>query len=219
MTETPEIRLDGPADGPTLALAHGAGVGMDSPFMAAFAEGLAARGVRVARFEFPYMAQRRVDGKKRPPSAQAKLLASFRAVVEALGGPQHVAVGGKSMGGRMASLLAAEVEAEGTAVPAVLALGYPFHPPGKPDSLRIAHLQTLRTPMLVCQGTRDPFGTADEVPGYRLPDTIRLHWAPDGDHDLSPRKRSGHTTEANWAAAMDAAAQTLTQAARPDAAP
>lgn len=210
MTETPDIRLDGPEDGPTLALAHGAGVGMDSPFMAAFAEGLAARGVRVARFEFPYMAQRRIDGKKRPPSAQAKLLASFRAVVDALGGPQQVALGGKSMGGRMASLLAAEYEAAGTPVPGVVVLGYPFHPPGKPETLRIEHLQRLRTPTLICQGDRDPFGTRAEVPGYGLPATVQLHWAPDGDHDLSPRKRSGHDTEGNWAAAMDAATRHLT---------
>ena len=204
--ETPEIAVDGPADGPALALAHGAGVGMDSPFMAGMAERLAERGVRVARFEFGSMAARRSDGKKRPPPAQTTLLAEFRAVVAALGGPGGVFVGGKSMGGRMASLLAAEQEQAGQPVAGALALGYPFHPPGKPEKLRTDHLRALATPMLVCQGERDSFGTAQEVPDYPLSQAVRLVWLPDGDHDLKPRKASGHSQEANWTAAADAVA-------------
>jgi hypothetical protein len=207
--QTPEIVFDGPEGGPVLALAHGAGVGMDSPFMAGMAERLAARGVRVARFEFGYMAARRQDGKKRPPPAQITLLAEFRAVVDALGGPGGVFVGGKSMGGRMASLLAAEQEAGGAPVAGVVALGYPFHPPGKPDKLRTDHLQALATAMLVCQGERDPFGTAEEVPDYPLAPSVRITWLPDGDHDLKPRKASGHSQEANWTAAADALAAFL----------
>jgi hypothetical protein len=207
--QTPEIVFDGPEGGPVLALAHGAGVGMDSPFMAGMAERLAARGVRVARFEFGYMAARRQDGKKRPPPAQTTLLAEFRAVVDALGGPGGVFVGGKSMGGRMASLLAAEQEAGGAPVAGVVALGYPFHPPGKPDKLRTDHLQALATAMLVCQGERDPFGTAEEVPDYPLAPSVRITWLPDGDHDLKPRKASGHSQEANWTAAADALAAFL----------
>ena len=206
---TPEIVFDGPEDGPVLALAHGAGVGMDSPFMAAMAERLATRGVRVARFEFAYMAQRRTDGKKRPPPAQTTLLAEFRAVVDRLGGPGGVFVGGKSMGGRMASLLAAEQEAAGAPLAGVAALGYPFHPPGKPDKLRTDHLQALATPMLVCQGERDPFGTAEEVPDYPLAASVRVTWLPDGDHDLKPRKTSGTSQDANWTAAADAVAAFL----------
>jgi hypothetical protein len=204
--ETPEIAVDGPADGPVLALAHGAGVGMDSPFMASMAERLAERGVRVARFEFGYMAARRSDGKKRPPPAQTTLLTEFRAVVAALGGPAGVFVGGKSMGGRMASLLAAEQEQAGRPVAGVVALGYPFHPPGKPEKLRTDHLRALATPMLVCQGERDSFGTAHEVPDYPLSQAVRLVWLPDGDHDLKPRKASGHSQAANWTAAADAVA-------------
>jgi len=207
--QTPEITVDGPGDGPVLALAHGAGVGMDSPFMAGMADRLAARGVRVARFEFAYMAARRTDGKKRPPPAQTTLLAEFRAVVDALGGPGRVTVGGKSMGGRMASLLAAEQEQAGQPVAGVVALGYPFHPPGKPDKLRTDHLQALATPMLVCQGERDPFGTAQEVPDYPLAASVRIVWLPDGDHDLKPRKAAGTSQEANWTAAADAAAAFL----------
>ena len=207
--QTPEIVFDGPDDGPILALAHGAGVGMDSPFMAGMAERLAARGVRVARFEFGYMAERRTDGKKRPPPAQSTLLAEFRAVVDALDGPDGVFVGGKSMGGRMASLLAAEQEQAGAPLKGVTVLGYPFHPPGKPDKLRTDHLQALATPMLVCQGERDPFGTAEEVPDYPLAPPVRITWLPDGDHDLKPRKASGHSQEANWTAAADALAAFL----------
>ena len=206
---TPEIVFDGPEDGPVLALAHGAGVGMDSPFMAAMAERLAARGVRVARFEFAYMAQRRTDGKKRPPPAQRTLLAEFRTVVDRLGGPGGVFVGGKSKGGRMASLPAAEQEAAGAPLAAVAALRYPFHPPGKPDKLRTDHLQALATPMLVCQGERDPFGTAAEVPAYPLSQAVRVTWLPDGDHDLKPRKASGHDHAANLDAAADAVAAFL----------
>jgi len=207
--QTPEITFDGPDDGPVLALAHGAGVGMDSSFMAGMAERLAARDVRVARFEFGYMAARRVDGKKRPPPAQTTLLAEFRAVVDALGGPAGVFVGGKSMGGRMASLLAAEQEQAGGPLAGVVALGYPFHPPGKPDKLRTDHLQALATPMLVCQGERDPFGTSAEVPDYPPSAAVRVTWLPDGDHDLKPRKASGTSQAANWDAAADAAAAFL----------
>ena len=92
---------------------------------------------------------------------------------------------------------------------AVVALGYPFHPPGKPENLRTAHLLTLRTPMLVCQGERDPFGTAAEVPGYDLPDSVTLHWAPDGDHSLKPRKASGRTERQNLTETADAIAAFL----------
>ncbi|MBK1698757.1 alpha/beta fold hydrolase [Rhodovibrio salinarum] len=207
--EPPQITFDGPQDGPVLALAHGAGVGMDSPFMAAMAELLAARGVRVARFEFGYMAERRAGGKKRPPPAQNTLLAEFRAVIDALGGPGSVVVGGKSMGGRMASLLAADQEQTDQPVAGVVALGYPFHPPGKPEKLRTEHLQALATSMLVCQGERDPFGTAEEVATYPLSAAVQLTCLPDGDHDLKPRKSSGYSAETNWATAADTVAAFL----------
>jgi hypothetical protein len=111
------------------------------------------------------------------------------------------------MGGRMASLLAAELEAMGTPAAGVVCLGYPFHPPGKPEQLRVAHLHTLRTPTLIVQGTRDPFGGADEVPHYGLPESVRLHWSPDGDHHLQPRKGSGTTTSRTWHDAIAAVAE------------
>ena len=201
-----EYITNGPEDAPlTVALAHGAGVGMDSEFMEAIAAGLAERGWRVVRFEFPYMAQWRTDGKKRPPNAQAVLLDTWRAVI-ADHEPDRLVIGGKSMGARMASLIADEAGVAG-----LLCLGYPFHPPGKPERTRIDHLETLTTPTLIGQGTRDPFGTADEVADYPLSPAIRLHWAEDGNHDLAPRKRSGRTAEQNLAEALDKADAFLTE--------
>jgi predicted alpha/beta-hydrolase family hydrolase len=204
MTAPPALHFDGPGDAPlTLALAHGAGAPMDTPFMAAFAEGLAAAGLRVARFEFPYMAASRRDGRKRPPDRQPVLLESWRQVIRALG-PERLAIGGKSLGGRMASLIADE-----TAVRGLVCLGYPFHPPGRPERLRTAHLETIVTPTLIVQGTRDPFGAPAEVAGYRLSPAVRLYWAEDGDHGLTPRKASGRTAEQNWSEAAAAIAAFL----------
>lgn len=203
---SPCLVLDGPGDAPmTVALAHGAGAPMDSPFMDAMADGLAQTGLRVARFEFPYMARRREDGKRRPPDRQPVLIETWRAVVETLGRDDLV-VGGKSMGGRMASILAAELEDEGRPLAGLVALGYPFHPPGKPDRLRIDHLRALRTPSLFLQGERDPFGRRDEVGDYPLSDAIRLHWLADGDHGFKPRKASGRTEAQNWSEAIEAIA-------------
>jgi hypothetical protein len=198
----PDFLFDGPvAASATVVLAHGAGAPMDSPFMSGVAAGLAREGLRVARFEFPYMAARRTEGKKRPPDPEKRLLDSWRATAAALGDPARLIVGGKSMGGRMASLVADELQVGGLAC-----LGYPFHPPGRPDKLRTAHLEELRTPSVVVQGERDPFGRHDEVEGYRLSPAIRLVWAPDGDHDLKPRKASGRSHADNLALAVAAVA-------------
>jgi hypothetical protein len=183
-----ELLFDGPEDARgRIALAHGAGAPMDDPFLTAIAAGLGAHGLRVARFEFPYMAARR-SGKRGPPDRTPVLLDAWREAIAALGGARDLVLGGKSLGGRMASLLADEVGARG-----LVCLGYPFHPPGRPEQLRTAHLETLRTPALIVQGTRDPLGTPADVAGYRLSPSIRLHWIDDGDHSLAPRKSSGRT--------------------------
>jgi hypothetical protein len=193
--------IDGPQDAPlTIALAHGAGAPMDSPFMDQVATGLGGRGWRVARFEFPYMQRRRAEGTKRPPDRQPVLLAAWHEVIADLGPAARLVVGGKSMGGRMASLVADEAGVAG-----LVCLGYPFHPPGKPERTRIDHLRSLATPALIVQGTRDPFGNRDEVADYPLDPAIAFHWAEDGNHDLAPRKRSGRTAEDNLAAALAAA--------------
>lgn len=193
-----DFLFDGPADARlTVALAHGAGAPMDSEFMGFVAEGLSARGLRVARFEFPYMAKRRADGKRRPPDRAPVLLEFYREIAAGLG-PETLVVAGKSMGGRIASMIADEAGVAG-----LVCLGYPFHPPGKPEKLRTEHLTALKTPALILQGERDPFGRRDEVEGYELSKSIEVAYLPDGDHDLKPRKASGRTRDRNWADAVD----------------
>lgn len=188
------LRWTRPADEPevTLILAHGAGAPMDSPFLERMAELLAARGVAVVRFEFPYMDLRRQNGGRRPPDRQPVLLDSWREIYALLrpqvAGP--LAIGGKSMGGRMASLLADELGAD-----ALVCLGYPFHPPGRPDKLRTEHLAQLVTPTLIVQGERDPFGGREEVAGYALSPGIQLHWLMAADHDFKPLRSSGLNQE------------------------
>ncbi|MCW8916601.1 MAG: alpha/beta hydrolase [Magnetovibrio sp.] len=206
----PDLLINGPEDAPvTIALAHGAGAPMDSAFMEEFAEGLADRGLRCVRFEFPYMHQRRIDGKKRPPNRAPILLETWRAVIGELG-RDNLIIGGKSMGGRMASMIAAELEApsseHGAApVKGCICLGYPFHPPGKPEKAegRMAHLLNLKTPTLILQGTRDTFGTQEQVPTFPLSQAIEVQWLEDGDHGFKPRVKSGRTERQNWGEAMD----------------
>ncbi|AWI85299.1 alpha/beta hydrolase [Alloyangia pacifica] len=194
---------DGP-DRPTLLLAHGAGAAMDSDFMARMAALLAREGLRVARFEFGYMAQRRTGGSKRPPPKIELLQQEYRAAIEALACDGPLFIGGKSMGGRVASLIADDLFKAGK-IAGLVCLGYPFHPTGKPERLRTEHLAALRTPALICQGTRDPFGTREEVTGYALSESIALDWLDDGNHDLKPRKSvSGQSHEDNLARAAAA---------------
>lgn len=164
---------------------------MDSPFMEFMATHVAAAGWRVARFEFPYMAKRRVDDKRRPPDREAALLQSWTTVIGALG-PERLVVGGKSLGGRIASMVADKAGVRG-----LVCLGYPFHPPGRPERTRSAHLATLRIPTLIVQGARDPFGVEADTNSYTLSPAIGLHWLGDGDHSFKPRKKSGRTLEQN----------------------
>ncbi|OBY26699.1 alpha/beta family hydrolase [Leisingera sp. JC1] len=184
---SPFLLSGGGADRTTVLLAHGAGAAMDTPFMNAIAEGLAGQGLRVARFEFGYMAERRNGGAKRPPPKAEKLQAEFQSAVSQLACEGPLIIGGKSMGGRVASMIADGLYAEAR-ICGLLCLGYPFHPPGKPERLRTAHLEELKTPALICQGSRDPFGTRAEVQGYALSAAVSLNWLEDGDHDLKPRK-------------------------------
>ncbi|MDH5748745.1 MAG: dienelactone hydrolase family protein [Rhodospirillales bacterium] len=194
----PDLLYDGPADAAlTIALAHGAGAPMDTPFMDAFAQGLAGHGFRVARFEFPYMAQRRTGGNKRPPNPAKILNETWQAVIDQLG-PDSLIIGGKSMGGRYASMIADKAGVKG-----LVCLGYPFHPPGKPDNTRIDHLRRLKTPALILQGTRDSLGAREEVSAYPLDPAIRVHWLEDGDHGFKPRKKSGRTEAQNWDEAIE----------------
>ena len=209
----PEPRLiDGPAAAPaTLLLAHGAGAPMDSPFMEAIATGLADKGWRVVRFEFPYMAKARLTGRRGGPDRLPVLLECFRDQLNLEGGERPLFLGGKSLGGRVASLLLDALSRGGSAADKDLAetvrggicLGYPFHPPGKPERLRTEHLQTLQTPMLILQGERDPFGRPEEVAGYALSPQLQLQWIPHGDHSFKPSRSSGLTEAGNWALAVE----------------
>jgi predicted alpha/beta-hydrolase family hydrolase len=183
----------------TLLLAHGAGAPMDSDFLQQISSRLAANGMAVVRFEFPYMAARRLDGRRRPPNPKAQLLACWRQVVAQVRGQTRgpLLIGGKSMGGRMASLLADELKVDG-----VVCLGYPFHAIGKPENPRVEHLAHLQTPTLIIQGERDPMGRRETVASYSLSVAIRLYWLPAADHDLKPLKVSGF----NHAGHLDQAA-------------
>ena len=183
----------------TLLLAHGAGAPMDSEFMNILAAQLAGQGVRVLRFEFPYMAGRRSGGSKRPPDRAPVLLQAFAEALDQAGG-ESVFIGGKSMGGRMATMLAVERRCRG-----VICFGYPFHPPGKPEKTRIDHFANMQTATLICQGERDPFGTREDVAGYALPESVQVHWLMDGNHDLAPRRASGLSQQDNIRLAAEAA--------------
>jgi predicted alpha/beta-hydrolase family hydrolase len=180
--------LQGPEDAEiTILLAHGAGGPMDSASMNAAAGAFAECGFRVARFEFAYMAGRRSSGLRKPPPRAETLKGEYLAAITELGATGTLIIGGKSMGGRVASMIADDLYAAGK-IAGLLCLGYPFHPPGKPEDLRTAHLAELKTPTLICQGTRDQFGAREEVAQYVLSDTIEIVWLEDGDHDLKPRK-------------------------------
>ncbi|HVT45843.1 MAG TPA: alpha/beta family hydrolase [Thermoanaerobaculia bacterium] len=194
-----ELLFDGPsAAGDRLVLAHGAGGPMDSPFMSTVARHIAAEGIEVIRFEFAYMAARRSGGGRSAPEREPALRSRWLEVIEHLGGWERLVIGGKSLGGRIASMVADSVGVRG-----LVCLGYPFHPPGNRDRLRTAHLENLTTPALIVQGTRDPFGTREEVAGYRLSRAIHLAWMEDGDHSFKPRKSSGATEAGNLESAAE----------------
>jgi predicted alpha/beta-hydrolase family hydrolase len=202
------VLFDGPPDGPLLVLAHGAGAPMDSPFLATMAASLAERGLRVARFEFPYMRARRESGGRKAPDREPELRRAWLQAIDELRsgaeGDAAVWIGGKSLGGRVASLIADQAGVRG-----LVCLGYPFRPPGAVPAVavkRTAHLRDLRTPALIVQGTRDAFGGPAEVSGYTLAAGIRVHWIEDGDHSLKPRKSSGRTETQNLAEAVAAVA-------------
>jgi len=191
---------NGPNQGPLFVFAHGAGAPANSDFMETIATGLALRGIRVARFNFAYMQQRVDNGTRRPPERADKLVVQFAQLIADI--DQPMVIGGKSMGGRLASLLAAQ-SADDDKVKAVVCLGFPFHPVGKPETLRTAHFPFIKQDVLIIQGERDKLGTREEVQTYGLPDDIKWLWLEDGDHDLKPRVKSGFTHPAHLQKALD----------------
>lgn len=183
--------VEGPESGPLFIFAHGAGAGMEHDFMSAVANGLVEQGIRVVRFNFPYMVKRAEDGKKRPPDRAPKLLEAYEEVITHFTN-QPVVIGGKSMGGRMSSLLA-----ENELVAGMACLGYPFHPPGKPEKYKGEHLAAIEKPTLILQGERDTFGKKEEFEHFALSEQVRVIFVPDGDHSFKPRKSSGYTEAEN----------------------
>ncbi|WP_236617143.1 alpha/beta family hydrolase [Litchfieldella anticariensis] len=173
-----------------LLLAHGAGAGQDSSFMQRLRSALAERGVQTLAIEFAYMQRIREEGRRRPPPKIDRLVDELATWCDIVSHPSMSPpwLGGKSMGGRAASLLAARDGAAG-----LILCGYPFHPPGKSENTRLAHWPLLACPVLVVQGTRDPFGGRDEIENYDLPSRTRVHFLEDGEHDWKPRKVSGRT--------------------------
>lgn len=194
--------IDGEKGQPLFIFAHGAGAGMDHAFMEAVAKGLAKRGIQVVRFNFPYMVKRAEDGKKRPPDRAPKLLEAYDTLIQEFAADNPIVIGGKSMGGRMSSLLA-----DNDNVAGVACLGFPFHPPGKPENYKGAHLAELTTPTLILQGERDTFGKKEEFEGFALSESVNVQFIPDGDHSLKPRKSSGHTETGNIQLAVKQLAQ------------
>ncbi|MEZ8656143.1 alpha/beta fold hydrolase [Vibrio splendidus] len=191
------VIIDGEDNPITFVFAHGAGAGMDHEFMQSVAKGLAFKGIRVIRFNFSYMIKRAEDGKRRPPGRAPKLLEAYQDIIEQCDADKLV-IGGKSMGGRMASHLS-EVDK----VAAMACLGFPFHPPGKPEKYKGEHLAELQKPCLILQGERDTFGKREEFTDFDLSDSIRVEFIPDGDHSFKPRKSSGYTEQQNIALTVE----------------
>ena len=191
------VIIDGEDNPITFIFAHGAGAGMDHEFMQSVAKGLAFKGIRVIRFNFPYMIKRAEDGKRRPPDRAPKLLEAYQDIIEQCDADKLV-IGGKSMGGRMASHLS-EVDK----VAAMACLGFPFHPPGKPEKYKGEHLAELEKPCLILQGERDTFGKREEFADFELSGSIRVEFIPDGDHSFKPRKSSGYTEQQNIALTVE----------------
>jgi predicted alpha/beta-hydrolase family hydrolase len=183
-------------------LAHGAGADQSHPFMKRFGEGLAERGIETITFNFLY-----TERKKRAPDPPAVLEKTYRAVVNEVGAPCFI--GGKSMGGRIAS----QIAANGSDVLGLIFLGYPLHPPGKPEQLRVAHWPKITAPLLFVQGERDAFGSPTEIKAQtkKLKAPFEIFPISGGDHSLGVGKKAlkeaGTTQEQIDDGAMDAIAR------------
>ncbi|MBL0609774.1 alpha/beta fold hydrolase [Aeromonas jandaei] len=185
-----EVIREGAVDAPVrILLAHGAGAGMEHAFLAELSRLLAGPDIEVVRFNFPYMTRRSQDGKRRPPDRQPILLAHWREMVREFAHPR-LFLAGKSMGGRMVAEISDEIYCEMNAA-GLLILGYPFHPPARPDRWRGEVLKQIKTPTLLLQGERDTFGSRVELADFPFSSAVSVHWLTDGDHGFKPGKSSG----------------------------
>jgi hypothetical protein len=205
LTYAPESRATA-----TLILGHGAGANQLHAFMVRAATGIAAHGVETVTFNFPY-----TEAKRRVPDPLPKLEACFRAVVREVRkrGDRSLFLGGKSMGGRVASHVAAAGEPD---LAGLVFLGYPLHPPGKPEQLRSRHLPSIAVPMLFVQGTRDAFGTPEELRPIvaTLRPKVALFPVEGGDHSFKVPKRSGPSEDEVWDAVLGAVLRFTRETAR-----
>jgi uncharacterized protein len=185
-----------------LVLAHGAGHGMDTRLLIDVGEALAGRGVAVLRFNFPYM-----EAGKRGPDPQPRLEACYRAVAEAVAGEfERPFLGGKSMGGRIAS----HIVADGFPGGGLVFLGYPLHPPGRPERIRDAHLKRIDVPMLFLQGSRDPFASPDLLhKTIAVLTSATLVEIEDGDHSFKVRGRPAAEVSTELVEAIDRFVQSV----------
>ena len=195
-----------PGRTPAVILAHGAGNDMTSPFMSTIHSGLAREGYIAVKFNFPY-----TEARRRAPDPRPVLERCYRAVVDAIVAdralaPPWIAIGGKSLGGRIASYVAAG----GAAVRGLLFLGYPLHPAGRPDALRADHLPAVPVPMLFVEGTRDTLCDLDRLRPVlaRLP-RATLHTIEGADHSFRVPRRLGRSDEDVWAEIVGVAARFL----------
>ncbi len=175
-----------------IILAHGAGAAMDSEWMEELTKKLVKRDIQVIRFNFPYMIKAQEEGKKYPPSGKQILLESWERMIEKHRQMGHLFIGGKSLGGRMASLIA-----DGNKVDGLVCLGFPFHAPGKSIGDRAEHLKKMKTPTIILQGKRDSMGSFEELKGLRFARKVKINWVESGDHSFKPLKSSGLSLDDN----------------------
>lgn len=171
-------------------LAHGAGANKDSDFMQGIATRLCKKRVKVIRFDFPYMIAAREKSKRQPPNRMPILISDFEEMIKTADKHLPLFIGGKSMGGRVATMLTDYQNVKG-----LICLGYPFHPPGKPEKHRTAHLQEFDNSTLILQGERDTFGNKTRITEYQLANSIEIEYLEAADHSFVPLKSSGISVE------------------------
>lgn len=185
------------ADAKALVIfAHGAGADMEHEYIEELTRLLNLHKLNVLRFNFPYMDKRKFDGKRRPPDRMPILVECYQSVLASVNTLLPIFIGGKSMGGRVAAIIASDkVLMADNQVKGVICLGYPFHPAKKLDKLRLTPLQETQLPTLILQGERDALGSKIEIESYEISPKCQVHYFNDGDHDLKPRVKSGFTLE------------------------